>query len=84
MFAWLGVRNGSPKESGWEGAKISPHGVVKTRRFMPYAPAKSRNEAEANSAFHQTFLKAMPPDPETAEQTGVPVNVERQAFCPPR
>jgi predicted sugar kinase len=51
--------------------------VVKTRRFMPFAPAKSRNEAEANSAFHQTFLKAMPPDPETAGQTGVPVNVEQ-------
>ena len=71
------VRHGGPVEGGWEGGKISGNGVVKTRRFMPYAPAKSRNEAEANSAFHQTFLKAMPPDPETAGQTGVPVNVEQ-------
>ena len=56
------VHHGKPIESGWDGAKISHNGVVKTRRFMPHALAKTSEEAQANLVFQEEFLKVLPAD----------------------
>ena len=71
------VRHGHPRETGWDGAKISGNGVVKTRRFMPYAPAKSPEEAQANVVFQEAFLKVLPADVEAAAKTGLPLDTEQ-------
>ena len=75
------VKHGKPKEAGWEGAKISPNGVVRTRSMMPHAPAKTKEQAAENVAFNAAFLHLMPPDPEAASQTDMPIDAEQSRIA---